>query len=66
MSAAVIDLSTMRAVRRGARFRELPERPAFQAALAALLAGASPLAAYARASECWRHVQAAPAPKGAA
>ena len=54
MTAHPIDLSTMRAVRRAARFRHVPERQAFRAALAALLRGVSPMAAYAIASQCWR------------
>ena len=66
MTAVVIDLYTMRAVRRAARFRHVPERPAFRAALVALLGGASPMAAYAKASQCWRNSSGGQPPRGAA
>lgn len=65
MSAVVIDLATMRAVRRAARFRHVAERPAFRVALAALVRGAAPMTAYAKASDLLRG-QGVPSPRGAA
>ena len=66
MTAVVIDLYTMRAVRRAARFRHVPERPAFRVALRELLAGAAPLAAFAKASQCWRNSSGGQPPRGTA